>query len=419
MHVLIVTQYFWPEDFRINDLARGLKERGHVVEVLTGLPNYPAGSFFPGYGWRGPYRDDFHGIPVWRSPLIPRGKASGGRLAINYLSFALLACLRGWLACRRPFDAILVFEVSPVTVGIPARVMKTLTGAQLFFWVFDLWPESLAATGAVRSKLVLRWAGKLTRWIYGGCDRILIQSQAFRQSVLDYGARDAQIRYFPSFAEELYRPMCLPGDAPEHALLPRGFRVMFAGNIGAAQDFETILAAAELTRTHAMIQWVILGDGRQRAWVETEIQRRQLTNVRLLGRFPKERMPAFFALADVMLVSLKREPIFALTIPAKIQAYLACGKALLASLDGEGARIIEEAEAGVTVPAESPIELAAAVRRLSELGPEPLRIMGRNARKYYETHFARQHLLDNFEKWLHECCGPAGNDQRLKGSSDS
>ena len=150
------------------------------------------------------------------------------------------------------------------------------------------------------------------------------------------------------------------------------------------------------------IQWVVLGDGRQRSWVENEIKRRRLINVHLLGRFPKERMPAFFSLADVMLVSLKREPIFALTIPAKIQAYLACGKAILASLDGEGARIIEEAQAGMTVPAESPLELANAVRRLAELGPETLQAMGRNARKYYETHFSRTHLLDEFEGWLQE-----------------
>lgn len=402
MKILILSQHFWPEEFLINDFALGLRDRGHAVEVLTGLPNYPSGKFFPGYGWGGPYRDNFQGIPVWRSPLIPRGNASGWRLALNYFSFAFLACMRGWLACHRPFDVILVFEVSPVTVGIPARAMKALTGAKLFFWVQDLWPESLSATGAIHSRHILNWVGKLTRWIYRGCDRILIQSQGFRESVLKYGAERDRIRYLPNFAEHLYQPVALPADAPEHALLPPGFRVMFAGNIGKSQDFETILAAAELTRTQPNIHWMVLGDGRQRAWVESEIQRRHLANIHMLGRFPKERMPAFFSLADVMLVSLKREPIFALTIPAKIQAYLACGKAILASLDGEGARIIKEAQAGVTVSAESPPELAEAVRRLAALGPEPLRAMGRNARNYYETHFARSHLLDEFEIWLQE-----------------
>jgi colanic acid biosynthesis glycosyl transferase WcaI len=291
----------------------------------------------------------------------------------------------------------------PVTVGIPARALKVLTGAKLFFWVQDLWPESLSAASVIHSRYILQWAGKLTRWVYRGCDRVLIQSKAFRESVLKYGARDDQVRYFPNCAEDLYRPVVLPADASECALLPQGFLVMFAGNIGKAQDFETIIAAAELTRENSCIQWVVIGDGRRRPWVEAEIQQRNLANVHLLGRFPKERMPAFFSLADVMLVSLKCEPIFAFTIPSKIQAYLACGKAIVASLDGEGARIINDARAGLTVPAESPFELANAVRRLSELGPKPLRAMGRNARKYYEANFSQVHLLDEFEGWLHEC----------------
>ncbi len=156
--------------------------------------------------------------------------------------------MRGFLSCRRPFDIVLVFEVSPITVGIPARMMKALSGAKMFFWVQDLWPESLSATGAVRSERMLKWVGKLTRWTYQGCDRILIQSQAFRESVIKYGAKRDQIRYFPNCAEDLFQPVAVPAEAPERSLMPAGFRVMFAGNIGKAQDFETILAAAELTR---------------------------------------------------------------------------------------------------------------------------------------------------------------------------
>ncbi|MFH1933512.1 MAG: glycosyltransferase family 4 protein [Pseudomonadota bacterium] len=405
MKILIISQYFWPEDFLINDFALGLLDRGHEVEVLTGLPNYPSGNFFSGYGYGGPYRDNFQGITVWRSPLVPRGNASWWRLAINYFSFAFLACMRGFFACRRPYEVILVFENSPVTVGIPARFMKVLSGARVFFWVQDLWPESLSATGVVRSKCILKLAGKLTRWIYRSCDFILIQSKAFRESVLRYGAKDSQIRYLPNCAEDLFQPVVVNADSPEYTLVPQGFCVMFAGNIGKAQDFVTIVAAIELTQMETNIQWVILGDGSHRSWVEAEIHRRNLTNVHMLGRFPKERMPAFFSLADVMLVSLKRDPIFALTIPTKIQAYLACGKAIVASLDGEGARIIEDAQAGLTVPAASPIELANAIRRLSVIGTESIQAMGRNAQKYYEANFSRTHQLDLFEEWLHECCG--------------
>ena len=402
MKILVVTQYFWPEEFLINDFVLSLQARHDEVEVLTGLPNYPYGSFFSGYGYGGPYRDDYQGIPVWRSPLIPRGKGSGLRLAINYLSFVLLASIRGFMACRRPFDVILVFQLSPITVGIPARLMQVLSGGRIFFCIQDLWPESLAGTGALSSEPILKWVGKLTRWLYQGCHRILIKSQAYRASVLKNGGNGEIIRYFPDWAEDLFQPVTLPAESPEHQLIPEGFRVMFAGNIGKAQDFETILTAAELTLPHPEIQWIIIGDGRNRRWVEKQIRSHGLTNVHVLGHHPKETMPSFFSLADVMLVSLKREPIFAMTIPTKIQAYLACGKPTLASLDGEGARIIREAQAGITVPAESPHELATAVLKLAAIGSEPLQAMGRNARKYYLTHFARPYLLDKFEAWLQE-----------------
>jgi len=409
MKILVVSQYFWPEDFLINDFVLGLCARNHEVEILTGLPNYPSGHFFSGYGYSGPYREDYHGIPVWRSPLIPRGNSSGLQLVINYFSFAFLACVRGFLSCYRPFDIILFFQLSPIMVSIPARMMKRLTGAKMFCWVQDLWPESLAATGSVRSESMLNWAGKLTQWTYRGCDRILIQSEAFRDSVLKYGAELNKIRYFPNCAENIFLPIDVTTEAPERDLMPEGFRVMFAGNIGISQDFETILAAASLTGSRSGIQWVIVGDGRYRPWVEREIQSRALTNVHLLGRYSKEKMPVFFSLADVMLVSLKREPIFSLTVPSKIQAYLACGKPILASLDGEGARIIQEAQAGLTVPAETPHELAEAVLQMAALDPKLLQAMGRNARKYYETHFSRTHLLDQFEVWLHEACCNSDN----------
>ena len=402
MRILILSQYFWPEEFLINDFAKSLRDRGHYVEALTGLPNYPSGKLYPGYSFSGPYRDEYNGIQIWRSLIFPRGNASGWRLVINYFSFALLASIRGFLACWRSFDIILVYEVSPITVGIPARVMKALTGAKLFFWVQDLWPESLSATGVIHSYHIIKWFGELTRWIYKGCDLILIQSRAFIESVLKYGVESKKIRYFPNCAEDYFRPVNPRKCTSESALMLPGFRVMFAGNIGKSQDFETILSAAELTLGKPDIQWIILGDGRHRLWVEHEIYHRELNNVHLLGRYPKEKMPAFFSLADVLLIALNRKPLFALTVPSKVQAYLACGKAILASLDGEGARIIQEAQAGITVPAENPNELADAVLRLNELGQEQLKVMGQNARKYYEIHFSRTHLLDIFEQLLDE-----------------
>ncbi len=165
MKILIVTQYFWPETFRINDLAQGLIERGHQVTVLTGLPNYPGGKFFEGYGYRGPYRQDYGGVDVIRVPLIPRGNGGGFQLALNYFAFAVSGAVLAPLRCRGSFDAILVFEPSPITVGVPAIVLRALKRVPLLFWVQDLWPESLSATGAVKSRWVMR-PGRNARALY-------------------------------------------------------------------------------------------------------------------------------------------------------------------------------------------------------------------------------------------------------------
>ena len=333
MKILIVSQYFWPENFRINDLAIGLQEKGHHVTVLTGQPNYPTGKFFPGYGFWKKRREDYQGIDVRRVPLVARGNGGAWRLMGNYFSFALFACLLGPVMCRGKVDRILVYEPSPITVGLPALLLKKVKRAPLFFWVQDLWPDSLSATGAIRSAWILKLVEYLVRVIYCGCDRILVQSRAFCLPIVNLGITPDRILYFPNSAEKLYHPVVLQPNAKEHTQMPNGFRVMFAGNIGKAQDFETILGAAEHTQSHPDIHWVILGDGRMFSWVGDQVKRRGLTKtVHLLGRHPVEAMPRYFSLANVMLVTLRRDPIFALTIPAKVQSYLACAKPLIAAL---------------------------------------------------------------------------------------
>jgi glycosyltransferase involved in cell wall biosynthesis len=401
--VLIVTQYFWPEDFRINDLALGLKRRGWDVTVLTGKPNYPRGDFLDGYGFLKGNRDSYDGIPVIRVPLIRRGGGGALRLAANYLSFALLASILGPLRCRGQFDVIFVYEPSPVTVGIPAIVLKKLRGTPIFFWVQDLWPESLQATGMVRSRFVLRLVEKLVRYIYRRCDRLLVQSRTFADPVERLGANPERVVYFPNSAEELYQPILLPENAPERGMLPAGFRVMFAGNIGASQDFETILGAAQRLKTYKDIHWVVLGDGRRAGWVAQEVRRRGLgDNVHLLGKHPVASMPRFFALADAMLVTLKRDPIFALTIPSKVQSYLACGRPIVAALDGEGARIIEEAGAGTAAPAEDSAALAEAVLNMYRMSPDRRAAMGASGRSYFLANFERNLLLDRLDRQMKE-----------------
>lgn len=402
LRILIVTQYFWPENFRINDLALGLVKIGHDVTVLTGQPNYPSGRFFEGYRFWGKPREMFQGILVVRVPLLARGSGSTVRLFLNYLSFALFASVLGPLRCRGAFDVIFVYEPSPVTVGLPALVLKNIKKSPIMFWVQDLWPESLSATGAVKSPWILALVESLVRFIYRGCDRVLVQSRAFTDRVRGLGVPHDRILYFPNSAEASYRPMSQQEGHPAR-VLPDGFRIMFAGNIGVAQSFETILAAAEALRDHYAIHWIILGEGRQSSWVQEEITRRGLDRcVHMLGQYPVESMPEWFARADALLVTLKKDPIFALTIPSKVQSYMACGRPILAALEGEGARIIDEAQAGLVVPAEDSSALAQAALRLYQMTPMERDAMGQNGRNYFLQEFERNLLLTRLDSWMKE-----------------
>jgi len=400
MNILVVSQYFWPENFLVNDLAAGLVERGHTVTVLTGSPNYPIGRFFEGYGYINRH-ELYRGVKVIRVPLIPRGDGGGVRLVMNYCSFAAAASVLAPFLCKGRYDVIFVFEPSPITVALPALVLKKLKSAPVLFWVQDLWPESLSATGAVKAKSVLSIIGMLVRFIYRRCDRILIQSKAFRDSVIQQGGKPDDVRYFPNSTENVFHARLHSSDDLQP--LAQGFTIMFAGNIGVAQDFGTIIAAAKLLQGYRDIHWVIVGDGRMREWAENEILNLGLSgNFHFLGRHPVEAMPTLIACADTLLVTLKKEPIFALTIPSKIQAYLACGRPVIAAIDGEGARIIDEAGAGVTAPGENPEALARAVVQMYETPGEVREEMGARGRAYYDANFDRNVLLDKLVLWMNE-----------------
>jgi colanic acid biosynthesis glycosyl transferase WcaI len=243
--------------------------------------------------------------------------------------------------------------------------------------------------------------GKLVRFIYRRCDRVLVQSEGFIVPVLAMGAAPGSVLYFPNNAEALYKPVTLSDDAPERAGMPSGFRVMFAGNIGEAQDFGTILSAAEKVKNYPDIHWLILGDGRMSAWVRTQITRRGLgATVHLLGKHPVESMPRYFSLADALLVTLKNEPVFSLTIPGKVQSYLACGKPIIAALDGEGARIVRESGAGLTATAENPDALAKAVLEMYGMSVSARQVMGERGLDYFRRHFERDMLLSRLDGWL-------------------
>jgi len=400
MKILVVSQYFWPENFRINDLVTGLVERGHELTVLTGVPNYPSGKFYEGYGLVTNLRQNFSGAKVLRIPVIPRGRGGTFQLALNYLSFISFAVFLSPLICRGKFDLIF-FSLSPVAEGIPAVFLKKLKKASLIFWVQDLWPESISATGTFKNIFVESLIKKIVAMIYSSCDKILVQSRAYISRIATLGIAQSRIKYFPNFAEDFYRPVSLDISAPERSILPKGFIVMYAGNIGGAQDFPTIIAAAEKIKRYKEIRWVIVGDGRMRQWLKEEINKRNLKeNFLILGKQPTDQMPRYFSLADVLLVSLKNEEIFKYTIPSKIQSYLACAKPIVAALNGEAAKIIDESGGGISCPAENAEALADAILRLYHMTHAERSDMGLKGRRYFERNFEKTKLLNEFNQMI-------------------
>lgn len=398
----MVSQYFWPENFRINDLVKEWVQRGHEVTVLTGIPNYPAGKIFDEYLKQPGAFAEFEGSQVFRVPMLPRG-AGGWRLVLNYLSFVAAACSFGpWRLRGRPADVIFVFEPSPVTVGLPAIWLGKFKKAPVVFWALDLWPETLAAIGVVRLPRVLGWVGHMVRFIYNRCTLVLGQSRSFLGSIARYCDDRTKIRYFPSWAEDVFADDTVQ-PAPEVPERRGGFTVVFAGNIGEAQDMPAVLDAAERLKSDARIRWVIVGDGRKSDWLQSEIFRRGLDKQVLLpGRFPVERMPSFYAHADALLVSLKRDPVFSMTIPGKVQSYLMAGIPLLGMLDGEGAAVIRDARAGLACDAGDSAGLAQAVLNLAEMPSVERKQLGLNGQKYAQHEFGRAQLMDRLEALLNE-----------------
>lgn len=394
MKILIVTQYFWPESFKINDLAQALQEQGHEVTVLTGMPNYPKGVYYPGYSFLKPSCEMYNGIKIRRVPIISRGKSSSIRLVLNYFSFVFFAAILGFFYCPGKFDNIFVFEPSPITVGIPAVFLKKIKKAKLFFWVQDLWPESLIATGTTKSSVVIKLVDKLARWIYKHCDKILVQCVGFKASIEQKNVSSNKIIYFPNWAETIYQPY--KSQVVNHNMLdfPRGFVVLFAGNLGAAQSLDTIVSAAKILQNYQDIHFVFLGDGRQKANLEEQIKVNSLKNIHVLGQQPVDTMPYYFSLAQVMLVTLKKDPAFAITIPSKIQSYLACAKPIIGALDGYGADIIKDANVGLCGSAEDATTLAENVLKTYKMNPDELAYLGKNGFQYSKNNFNREKLIN-------------------------
>jgi glycosyltransferase involved in cell wall biosynthesis len=398
MRILVITQYFWPENFRVNDLCLELKNRGHEVSILTGKPNYPNGIFFNGYSLFSRRTDYWNDLKIYRVPLLPRGNGSGVNLFFNYLSFTFFSCLR-ILFIKDKFDKIIVYQLSPGTIGFPALVAKTKFKAKLFFYIQDLWPESLSDAGGINSSLILQLVDQMMNFFYKESHHILVQSNSFIPFLIEKGVDQNKIKYLPNTVEEFYHPVQVLDEYLNK--LPIGFNIIFAGNIGFAQDFDTILKTANILRgKNVMINWIIIGDGRARIQLQQQIKELSLSNFYFLGSYKSTIMPYFFACADLLLVSLKKSQIFSLTIPSKIQSYLACKKPLIGNLDGAGSLIIKESNCGKCSESGDFTNLANNIEFMYNISKKERDNYGINGYNYYLKHFHRNVVYDKLEYYL-------------------
>lgn len=398
MKILIETPHFYPENFKCNDMAFELQKRGHQVTVLTAIPDYPEGKFYKGYGVFKKRREIIKGVDVRRSLVIPRGNGSALRLILNYLSYTLFATIKAiCVGLTNKYDVVIGHETSPVMVGIPCVIIKKLHKIPMLFWVLDLWPESLTAAGGIKNSLILKPFECLTKWIYKNSEKILIGSQGYRKSICSKGNFENKIIYFPNWVENILT------ESPQSNKVPifhDGFNVMIAGNMGDAQDIPHVLDAANILK-NTNINFIFVGDGRKRDFVEEYVKQNNLQNkVFCIGRFPLETMPSLFSKADILLVALKNIPIFTLTVPSRLQAYMASGKPIVAMINGEGADLIKEANCGWSVPAEDSNALARLLLTLSKENQDILEKKGANGKIYSQKYFQFEECIDNLGKYL-------------------
>lgn len=398
LKILITTQHFYPENFRINSVAKSLVDMGYEVDVITGLPNYPSGKVFAGYSKSWLRFDSHKGINIFRVPIFARGTASNLSLILNYLSFVISASLFGFWRLKKHYDVIFCYGTSPILQAIPAILFAKKNQAPLILNVQDLWPESISATGRIHSPLLMKLLSRLVRWIYKHSTILLVQSEAFKDSILRLNPV-ADVVYWPNSVDPLFYSGQPKEVAPSLVELfsKSAFTVTFAGNIGAAQSIKTIVHAAQLLNAKTTIKIIMLGDGSMREWALQEKKKRGIDNLFLPGSFPEDQMPSIYKKSSCLLVSLTNKSIFNLTIPNKIQGYLALGRPIIGSLNGASAKIITEAEAGLIAQAENAEMLAERIIEMSNKSSEDLEILGNNARRYFQKHFEHGELMTRLD----------------------
>ena len=391
MKILVVCQHYYPEPFRITEICEDLVSRGHQVTAVVGLPNYPSGIVPKEYRWFRKRRETIRGVDVRRCFEIGRKNTKVG-LAVNYISYMLSACWKVlWL--KQDYDVIYAYSTSPVLMSLPASFLRCFANRKLVIYILDIWPACLSAMNVEEGSLLYAFMKHVSRWVYRKADILLISSKRFQQylsNVHDLSIPDDH--YLPQFVD------CTFSTLPV-AEANFGFHLVFAGNIGKMQGVNTLLLSANLLRNEP-VTWHFLGDGSDYNACVALSKELSLERVIFHGRRPLEEMPAYYAMADALLVSLRNQSSVSDTLPGKVQSYMAAGKPILGSIAGETAYIIQQANCGLCAPPEDAESFAQTVRNFMCLSQLRRRQMGENARSYYQKHFTRQYHMDKLEKIL-------------------
>ncbi len=400
-HILLISQYFYPEPFRVNDMAAEWVKRGYKVTVLTGIPNYPMGKFYDGYDYRHKRRECWNGVDIIRIPLIPRGNSrnkllNAAGMAANYLSFIVSG--RGWVKKNNvKADLVFTVEVSPMTQALIGTWYKKRYHVPAYLYVQDLWPENVVTVTGIQSKAVIGPINRMVDKIYRETDEIFTTSPSFVKAIVNRKTKvdRKKVHYWPQYAEEFYRPM--PRQNIDGIPDDDSFKIAFTGNIGTAQGLGILPETARLLKTEN-VKFIIVGDGRFLPELERQIEKRRVREkFILLPRVPASRIPEILSACNAGFISFAQTPLWEMTIPAKLQSYMACGKAIIASASGETKRIIQEAECGVCCEIGNAQALADGIRELIRADCQD---MGRKARKYFRENFDKKKLMDQMDRFI-------------------
>lgn len=392
--ILLVSQNFYPENFKSNDIAFELQKKGYNVTVLTGIPNYPEGKYYPGYGLFKRRIETVHGVKVYRCLQIPRGKKyTKVLLPLTYLSFMFFGSLWAiYLTLFKRFDSILVHQVSPITQTFPAIIVKKMQRKPLILWVLDLWPDAFISGSGINNRFIISFLDKYVDFSYKNSNKILISSKGFKESILEKTGDEKKIQYFPNWAEESF----LQTDKHTIPELPNGFKIMLAGNLGVSQNLENILYAA-LQLKEENVRWIILGDGSRKEWMENFVRENSLyESVFLMGKHPVETMPAFYEKANIMILSLNNKyDDLKKVVPARLQSYMASGKPVIGFIEGAAADVIIEADCGFTINPDDIDGLVNLIKNIVVGDFHQLPVLGAKGKAYFDAHFTKQKCITN------------------------